>query len=311
MRNITLLTGTMLFLPMTVMAQSINCTPSPDCAALGYTESSCPDGAGVKCPWGNAWFCTKTCDELGFSYTCSGTGYTGGSGEVCNGKYQSCTCADGYEWKNGTCQEILKPEWGKCNGSAKNCNIGDIVYSDRTCSPQKISGKTPIAVVVYKSSDGNCGQAMALKSIGNYEWGGYGTDIPGLNNFTSVSSASTDLQSCSNTVLITAAGDKSIYPATWAAHEYKTAGTNAGDWCLPAAGIMFSIKKSMSAINAGFVLAGGDQLGTSSYLWSSSGYNIYHAWHSLFSYDYGLYSTYYYYRHNKNTSYEVRPVLEF
>ena len=32
------------------------CTASPDCKSLGYTESSCSDG-GVKCPFGNFWFC--------------------------------------------------------------------------------------------------------------------------------------------------------------------------------------------------------------------------------------------------------------
>ena len=73
MRNITLLTGTMLFLPMTATAQSINCTPSPDCASLGYTETSCLDGAGVKCPWGNAWFCTEEKCDTSYQYTCSGT----------------------------------------------------------------------------------------------------------------------------------------------------------------------------------------------------------------------------------------------
>lgn len=105
-----------------------------------------------------------------------------------------------------------------------------------------------------------------------------------------------------------AAGDKSIYPAAWAAHEYKTVGTNAGDWCLPAAGIMTSIKNNMSAINARFVLTGGDQLGTSSYLWSSSEYDGYVAWTSDFSHDQGLY---YDDRNLKNYSDEVRPVLEF
>ena len=214
MRNITLLTGTMLFLPMTVMAQSSNCTPSPDCASLGYTETSCPDGAGVKCPWGNAWFCTKTCDELGFSYTCSGTGYTGGSGTACNGKYTSCTCASGYEWnqENGTCEKP-KVEWGKCNGLAKNCNIGDILYSDGTCSPQNISGKTPIAVVVYKSFNGNCAQAMALNSVGSYNWSSESVDIPNLTNFGSYSAASQDLASCENTEVITATGTNYTYPA--------------------------------------------------------------------------------------------------
>ena len=305
MRNITLLTGTMLFLPMTVMAQSINCTPSPDCASLGYTETSCLDGAGVKCPWGNAWFCTEEKCDTSYQYICSGTGYTGGSGEVCGGKYQSCTCADGYEWKNGTCQEILKPEWGKCNGSAKNCNIGDILYSDGTCSSQNISGKTPIAVVVYKSADGNCAQAMALKPIGSYKWSSEYVDLS-LNNFTSDQAVATDYQSCTNIVVITVAGDKSKYPAAWAAKEYSTEGTKAGDWCLPAGGIMTSIKNNMSVINAGFILTGGTQIGTSSYYWSSSEYYSSSAWYSSFSYGYGLRSS-----SGKDSSYEVRPVLEF
>ena len=306
MRNITLLTGTILFLPMTTMAQSINCTPSPDCASLGYTESSCPDGAGVKCPWGNTWFCTEEKCDTSYQYTCSGTGYAGGSGDECGGKYKSCTCASGYEWKDGTCQkEILKPEWGKCNGLAKNCNIGDILYSDGTCSPQKVSGKTPIAVVVYKSADGNCAQAMALNSIGSYSWSSEYVDLS-LNNFTSDQAASTDYQSCTNTVIITAAGDKSKYPAAWAAKEYSTEGTKAGDWCLPAGGIMTSIKNNMSVINAGFILTGGTQIGTSSYYWSSSENDRLYAWSSGFSDDSGLYGYNF-----KTYSLEVRPVLEF
>ena len=312
MRNITLLTGTMLFLPMTAMAQSSNCTPSPDCASLGYTESSCPDGAGVKCPWGNTWFCTKTCDELGFSYACTGTGYTGGSGEACGGKYKSCTCASGYEWKDGTCQkEILKPEWGKCNGSAKNCNIGDILYSDGTCSPQNISGKTPIAVVVYKSDDSNCGQAMALKSIGSYKWGGYGADIPTLTNVGSSGNARYDLNSCPNTEKILAAGDKNTYPAAWAAHEYKTVGTEAGDWCLPAAGIFTSYYNNQQLVNTGMTKAGGTKVETGSYNWSSSEHNLYYAWGADFCGKNGVYYGNYADYGDKNSSLEVRPVLEF
>ena len=308
MRNITLLTGTILFLPMTTMAQSINCTPSPDCASLGYTESSCPDGAGVKCPWGNTWFCTEEKCDTSYQYTCSGTGYAGGSGDECGGKYKSCTCASGYEWnqENGTCEEP-KPEWGKCNGSAKNCNIGDILYSDGTCSPQNISDKTPIAVVVYKSADGNCAQAMALNSIGNYIWSSEYVDIPNLTNFGSAESASYDLNSCANTQKIMAAGDKNAYPAAWVAHEYKTEGTNAGDWCLPAAGVFTSYYNNQQLLNIGMTNAGGTQIGTSSNNWSSSENGGNHAWASDFSGDYGL-NNYYF---SKNSGREVRPVLEF
>ena len=311
MRNFTLLTGTMLFLPMTAIAQNINCTPSPDCASLGYTESSCPDGAGVKCPWGNTWFCTEEKCDTSYQYTCTGTGYAGGSGNSCGGKYTSCTCADGYEWKDETCQkEILKPEWGKCNGSAKNCNIGDILYSDGTCSPQNISGKTPIAVVVYKSSDGNCAQAMALKSVGRYIWGK--GSVWGLSKFSGEETASKDFQSCNNTALIIKAGDSSTYPAAWAAYKYKTTNTNTGDWCLPAAGIMTSIKNNMSVINAGFILTGCTAISQKTYIWSSSEAENNLAWSSYFNFPLGLGDCYFDYSHGSKTNYfEVRPVLEF
>ena len=252
-----------------------SCIPTPSCSSLGYESSSSCEG-GIKCPFGNAWNCTLA-DKITEIIT-----------EITEIK------------------KVIEEGGVGGGGNTKDCAVGSIFYSDISCSYGKVvDGKTPIGVVVYVDGQGH-GQVMALKSIGNYTWGGHGTDIPGLNNFSSDSSASTDLQSCSNTVLITAAGDKSTYPAAWAAHEYKTAGTNAGDWCLPAAGIMFSIKKSMSAINAGFVLAGGDQLGTSSYLWSSSEYDSNYAWDSYFSTDYGLYSS-----NSKNGSDEVRPVLEF
>ena len=102
-----------------------------------------------------------------------------------------------------------------------------------------------------------------------------------------------------------AAGDKSEYPAAWAAHEYKTEGTEAGDWCLPAAGIFTSYYNYQDAINLGFEKAGGTTFTTSTIAWSSSELNGYNAWYSLFNDSYGL-SNY-----GKVNSSEVRPVLEF
>ena len=275
-----------------------------DCSALGYTETS-NWGNCLKCPFGNAWACPGEQCTDDYKYTCSGTGYAGGSGEACDGKYKSCNCASGYEWKDGTCQkEILKPEWGKCNGSAKNCNIGDILYSDGACSSQRISGKTPIAVVVYKSDDGNCAQAMALNSVGNYIWGPYGTDISTLQNYASYAAVSLDFASCKNTSKIIVNG-KNKFQAAWAAHEYKTEGTSTGNWCLPGGGIMASIKINMSAINNGFNLSGGTPIiETNSHLWSSSEYSNILSWCSFFATS-GLDECY------KDSSLEVRPVLEF
>ena len=147
-RNLFLLIGTSLsFLPQTLNAQCVS--PIQDCYALGYTQSSCPNGKGVKCPFGSGWYCGGTaaqdCIKLGYDkdctgagergngetcngkyqsctcdssykYTCTGTGYSGGSGTACGGKYTACTCADGYEWKDGSCQ-ITNPCANQNNGA--------------------------------------------------------------------------------------------------------------------------------------------------------------------------------------------------
>ena len=148
-----LLLGTSLSLvPQTLNAQCVS--PIQDCYALGYTQSSCPNGKGVKCPFGSGWYCGGTaaqdCIKLGYDkdctgagesgvgetcngkyqsctcdssyqYTCTGTGYSGGSGSACGGKYTACTCTSGYEWKNSACeQQILNEAQGDlyyCNGT--------------------------------------------------------------------------------------------------------------------------------------------------------------------------------------------------
>ena len=149
---------------------------------------------------------------------------------------------------------------------------------------------------------------MALKSIGSYAWGPVYDDIPTLTNFSSKESASYDLNSCPNTEKILAAGDKSRYPAAWAAHEYKTEETEAGDWCLPAAGVFTFYYNNQQLVNIGMTNAGGTQIGKSSSVWSSSEYNSSNAWSSYLSIDYGLN---YGGNDSKSGIFEVRPVLEF
>ena len=47
------------------LAHAETCTATPDCKSLGYTEASCPDGGGVKCPWNTSLMycpkCKNTC----------------------------------------------------------------------------------------------------------------------------------------------------------------------------------------------------------------------------------------------------------
>ena len=105
-------------------ASYAQCVTTQNCAELGYTETSCPDGTGIKCPFGDTFACTggscaTDCAELGFTHTCTGANETG-SGKSCGGKYTACTCASGYEWKDGSCQkQVLNGAQGElyyCNG---------------------------------------------------------------------------------------------------------------------------------------------------------------------------------------------------
>ncbi len=149
-----LLASSFMF-PVSVSAQ---CVATTDCATLGYTETSCPNGKGIKCPFGDKWACPsskeETCAEYGFKYDCSGTGYQSGSGTPCNNKYASCTCASGYEWKDGTCTKRAGAILGQCTGYAKNCKIGQILNIDGSCSDYRVSGVEPVGIVVYIGEDG-------------------------------------------------------------------------------------------------------------------------------------------------------------
>ena len=60
---------------------ALDCVQSQDCAALGYTESSCSgENGGVKCPFGNKWACYAEPDnsvscEVGTLYYSDGKCY--------------------------------------------------------------------------------------------------------------------------------------------------------------------------------------------------------------------------------------------
>ena len=296
MKRIFYYTTTALVLSCGI-TQAQTCVPTPTCSSLGYTSSTACDG-GLKCPFGNYWYCPSNSggECADFPYTCFGRGYVEGAGigADCNGKYVKCECYEGFEWKDGK----------GCIESSTECKIGAILYNDMTCSSSiydhDIGVKTAIGIVFYTDGMGH-GQAMALQSLGSHKWGEYGIDIPTLTNYDTDESASKDYDSCENTAKIIAAGDKSKNPAAWAAHEYKTAGTKAGDWCLPAAGIFTSYYNNKDAIVSGFTKAGGVQF---SYLtWSSTEKTENTAWRGGGGNGVG--------GDFKDYGREVRPVIEF
>ena len=278
-----LLLGTSLSL-ITNLTQA-QCVATTDCATLGYTETSCSNGKGLKCPFGNTFACfSGGCSESGFIHDCTGVNEKP-LGNACNKKYYSCACASGYEWKNGKCEEKQVPgtaNLGQCTGYAKNCKIADILNSDGTCTTNKESGKTPIGVIVYISGD-NCGYAMTESPIAtNIEWGDYGTNIPSLPDYTTWKKAIKDFDVSGNMTKIIQAGSSSTYPAAYAALNYapSAAPTTKNKWALPTAGILNSLYKNLKAVNNAISKVGGTQLtNDNEHIWSSSEYFAIRAWY--------------------------------
>ena len=325
----------MSFIPQILSAAECAVT---DCSLLGYTDSACP-GSGLKCPFGDGWYCgggaAEDCIKLGYDksctgagesgsgetcngkyqscncdssykYTCTGTGYSGGSGSACGGKYTSCTCADGYEWKDGSC--------------TNSCAIGKLFYSDNTCSSNLESGKTLLGVVIMEKTSSASGWIMTVKPIKNgILWGGYGTDIPGLANITSTSSLNDIQSSCTNTDIITAYGNSSTYPAAWAAKNYKPSGTPSGKrWGLPSGGLLYNAlynKIKFTKVNDGITAAGGIIIGNVSYgyerVLSSSEYSYAYAWYFNALANGSFMMLYDTDKANSLDYISVRPVMEF
>ena len=309
-----LLLGTSLSLIPTIT--NAQCVATTDCATLGYTETSCPNGKGLKCPFGNTFACPATdesiCEKYGFKYTCTGDIYAGGIGQGCNNQYASCSCVPGYEWKKEKCEKVLGATLGTCTGYAKNCKIGDILNSDGTCTAENT--KTPIGVVVAIKD--NCGYAITASPIGSYSWGGYNFDIPNLQNHTDYKTAITDFDGYNNTQKIIQAGDSKTFPAAWITIGYSpdTAPATKGKWHLPAAGIWNNTYKNLKAINNTISKIGGMPFSNDTHHWSSTEYDGRYAWYLCTGEIEGrsyeginfLYSSY-----SRGVSYYVRPVIAF
>ena len=279
-----LLIGTSLSLiPQTINAQ---CVATQDCATLGYTETSCSGGNGVKCPFGNKWACFKSkeeyeqefCTKYGFTLSCSGTNQTGGTGKACNGKYNICKCAANLTW----------------NADTKSCEANTANFG----------------VVIYEKSASQNGWIMTVKPIQtNIAWDTGSYYSTGITD-KAVSA------SCTNTQKLVAKGSR--FAAATAANNYKPTGTPSGkSWCLPSYDLLNNLNNStnLTKVNAGITIAGGTILGNvpDGYenVWSSSEYDRDDAWFffantsgSFAMRTYGKYSDYSYLR-------SVRPVLAF
>ena len=72
----------------------------------GYS-ASCANGysgtASKKCSCGATSGTCYACCASTYKYSCSGTGYSSGSGTACSGKYTSCNCSTQYKWSGSAC----------------------------------------------------------------------------------------------------------------------------------------------------------------------------------------------------------------
>ena len=268
MRKILLMSSALVLLSGTAEAA---CIQTPSCSSLGYSSSSSCSG-GTKCPWGNYW----NCDAINKinSLNSQITNLTNKITEI---------------------TEIKKEV------STANCLVGDILYSDMTCNSNPVSGKTPIGVVFDHSGK----LAIGLnQSSSELKWSNGYFDVPGLSNIKGSTLTDLDGKKNTSTVLAYCKANGKSCPAFEYVNSYKTEGTQAGDWYLPAYGELNAIYVNKNVLNKALAKSGGTELGAG-YYWCSTEYSSDDVWRLRFSdgnLNYGF---------KDDNSNDVRPVLAF
>ena len=126
----------------------VECASNSQCS--GGKECS---GNVCKCPSSKPYLNGGTCAECSINSHCS-------NGKTCQSGI--CACPSGQSIFNGICEipncvngGVTCPSGQTCNTTTKlceasfrACQIGDIFYSDVTCSDQYLADKTPVGVVV-------------------------------------------------------------------------------------------------------------------------------------------------------------------
>ena len=190
-------------------------------------------------------------------------------------------------------------------GETTECShVGDILYSDMTCSTAPISGKVAIGVVASPVR----GLAIALEQ-GAAEWSDGWFDIPNLTNNSGAPTADFRGKSNTKTIVDYCRTNNKSCPAAEYAYNYRTVGTETGDWYLPAGGELQSIYDNRVKLNKTLQALGKTLLQTSgsssNYMyWSSSENDNTSAWSLYFNG--GNWGT-----SSKDSTFSVRPVLAF
>ncbi len=256
-------------LPLLLLTPTLanaECTPSPDCADMGYSETSC-SGKFVRCPFDTSKLFCAPCDSI-YKYDCSGENMTGGIGANCNNKYTSCECDtnNGFYFRNGNCV---------CDTSCDT--IGNIYYSDASCSSCIDYNKKPIGIIIKPS------EIIVSLDISEQGWGTKEIDISALPNY-SEETALTDMSGQTNTQAIVNHYGVETDSSTHAGihcYNYAPTGseTSLHQWYLPSAGELYQyIHKNVKSIRHTWNRFYGVPNG---WFWSSSEFNQYHLWYVI------------------------------
>ena len=160
----------------------------------------------------------------------SGSIYAQGMGGGVNSTPKSHYSSISYPAR-GIIKYDTQDKISRLKGQVSPCITGRIFYSDKKCYYEDVSNQTPIGIV------GNSEKRLVISlQSSSKKWSEVGFDSP-LRNYP-VDEASDDVNGKSNTKTMQDYCKSKGYscPAFEYASTYKTAGTNAGDWYIPASG---------------------------------------------------------------------------
>lgn len=272
-------------------SQATDCCASV-CTSCHTHSYRCPTGSyasEASCEYGVSHTVNKTCScdvsnleecyvcktepdcDSSYQYTCSGTGYNGGNGSACGGKYTSCNCSSGYTWDGSACVEDAPT----CSDTS--CSVGHVYYTDGTCCKDVLSNKTVVGIVVKDNE-----LVMGRKSGSAMVWAyaNYDIDINSIAN-TSEAGAKDDYNGKSNTLSIVSElvplGEQAAGCAAITCNSYSVSGAPAGGWYLPALGELNSyVINQSSTLNSTLNKLGWNNL--DGVYWTSSEYDGSYAW---------------------------------
>ena len=218
MKKYLFLTSALVAFTMSGVVEAA-CIQTPSCSSLGYASRQSCTG-GIKCPFGNAWNCTTS--------------------SITNKITELTNKIITLETKVTELQKDTE---------TSNCQIGDILYSDMSCSQNLYQNKKPIGVVFDRALK----RAMALDIKCRIGLAHPNIDISNIPTHTEENSAKTDYDGKENTNKVWKACQSYPYeadcPALEYVNSYKSEGTKAGDWYIPSAGEMNTIYLNREVLN--------------------------------------------------------------